>query len=302
MLAILVEKNGSIDNLKIIDLSIPEIKKDEILVNVKAVGLNPVDWKGVENSIFKAPYILGSDISGVITKIGDDVQKYKVGDEIIGSLEWSQQGACAEYISTKENFIVHKPKNLSFEESAVVSLSSLTAWQGLFSHLDLKSGQRIFITAGTGGVGLFAIQLAKWRGAYVITSTSKNNKDFLFSFGVDEVIDYQDEDAMCNIKNIDCAFDSMMMREKLFRILRKGGKYVSINGKPTVEEVRDYDISAEHFLFKSNSKDLSEIVDLIEKGQLKVVIDKRFDLKEIKNALEYQKKGHSVGKNVIILT
>src|SRR5690606_16990971 len=143
----------------------------------------------------------------------------------------------------------HKPKKLSFQESAVIPLSSLTAWQGIFEHLKLKSGQKILITAGMGGVGLFAIQLAKWIGAYVITTASESDKDFLLSLGVDEVIDYKDEKAIENIETVDCVFDSVVMREKLFKILKKGGRYVSINGKPTLEEVQGYNITAEHFLY-----------------------------------------------------
>lgn len=302
MLAILVNKIGSIDDIKIIDLPIPKIKDDEVLVKVKAVGVNPVDWKGVVNGIFEIPYILGSDISGVITDIGSDVKNYKIGDEIIGSLEWLKQGACAEYVVTKENFITHKPEGLSFEESAVIPLSSLTAWQGLFDHLNLQSGQKVFITAGTGGVGIFAIQFAKWKGAYVIVTASENNKDVLLSLGADEVIDYNNRDRISELREIDCAFDSVMMREKLFKVLKKGGKYISINGKPTPEEIKDYDIIAEHFLFKSDAEDLSEIVGLIEEDKLKIIIDKRFNFKEVKDALMYQKLGHSIGKNVIILS
>lgn len=302
MLAILVDKIGLIDDIKIKDLPIPTIQKGEILIKAKSFGLNPVDWKGIENGIFQMPYILGSDISGVITHIGNNVKNYKVGDEIIGSLEWSRQGAFTEYVVTTENFITHKPKNLSFEESSVIPLSSLTAWQGLFKHLNLQSGQKIFITAGAGGVGLFAIQLAKWKGAYVITTASENNKDFLLSLGADEVIDYKNEDLINKINEIDCVLDSVMMRGKLFKILKKGGKYVSINGKPTLEEINDYDITAGHFLFKSNTKDLSVIVRLIEEGNLKVFIDKRFNFKEVKNALKYQKLGHSRGKNVLVLS
>ncbi len=135
-----------------------------------------------------------------------------------------------------------------------------------------------------------------------MATASEKNKDFLLSLGADEVIDYKDEDVISRIKDVDCVFDSVMMREKLFRILKKGGRYVSINGKPTLEEIKDYDITAEHFLFKSDAEDLSEIVELIEEGKLKVVIDKRFDFKEVKNALEYQKSGHSRGKNVLILS
>jgi NADPH:quinone reductase-like Zn-dependent oxidoreductase len=302
MLAILVDKIGSIDGIKIKDLPTPKIKEDEILVKVKAVGINPVDWKGVVNGIFEIPYILGSDLSGVITNTGNNVKKYKIGDEIIGSLEWSKQGACAEYVVTKENFITKKPKNLSFEESAVVPLSSLTAWQGLFNHLNLQPGQKVLITAGTGGVGIFAIQLAKWKGAYVVATASENNKDFLFSLGADKVIDYKNEETISNLGEVDCVFDSVMMREKLFKILKKEGKYVSINGKLTSEEIKDYDITAEHFLFKSDAEDLSEIVSLIEEGKLKVVIDKRFDFREVKNSLKYQKLGHSKGKNVLTLS
>src|SRR5690606_35083730 len=144
----------------------------------------------------------------------------------------------------------------------------------------LKSGQKILITAGMGGVGLFAIQLAKWIGAYVITTASESDKDFLLSLGVDEVIDYKDEKAIENIETVDCVFDSVVMREKLFKILKKGGRYVSINGKPTLEEVQGYNITAEHFLYKSDSKTLFKIVDLINNEKIKVFIDKKFSFKE----------------------
>ncbi|MCF7833846.1 MAG: NADP-dependent oxidoreductase [Candidatus Pacebacteria bacterium] len=301
MKAIFVDKNISGNYIRIKRIPIPDILNNEILIKVKAVGLNPVDWKGIEYNIFKKPYILGSDFSGVAVKVGKKIKKYKKGDKVIGSLEWLKQGACAEYIVTKEMYIYKKPLNISLLKSASIPLASLTAWQSLFKELNLKKGQKIFITAGAGGVGLFAIQFAKWKGAYVYTSASKKNHKFLYNIGADEILDYTNTSSFNKIKDLDCVLDSVSMKSTLFKVLKKGGKYLSINGKPTSEDLEGYDILAKHFLFHSDSKDLGQIVKLIGKGTIKVVVDKYFNIKHFKKALKYQKKGHSKGKNILLI-
>src|SRR5258706_8430892 len=185
MKAVIIKEKGSFENILVEEINKPVIQPDEILVRVNAAGANPVDWKVVLNGVFAMPLILGSDIAGVIESVGADIKNYKAGDEIIGSLQWDKQSAYAEYVATKEKYITHKPKNLSLLESAAVPLASLTAWQALFDHGHLEAGQKIVIHAGAGGVGLFALQFAKWKGAYTIVTSSERNADFLKSVGAD---------------------------------------------------------------------------------------------------------------------
>lgn len=300
MKAITINEKGSLDYLKFEEISKPTIKPDQVLVKVKACGINPVDWKGVINGIFQMPYIVGSDISGIVEEVGANITSFKVGDEVIGSLEWAKQGAFAEYVATEERFLAHKPGNLTFEESSAVPLASLTAWQGLFDKLDLQAGQKILIQAAAGGVGLFALQFAKWKGAYVVAIASEKNEQFLKSLGADEIFDYKKNFPVLP-NDFDAVFDSMASSEQAFKALKKGGKYVSITAKPSNELAESYGISATNFLFYSNAEQLKQIVTLIEQGKVKVFIDKTFALSNAKQALDYQKQGHSRGKNVLVV-
>ena len=161
MKAVAINEKGSLENILIEDVPKPIITPNKLLIKVKACGLNPVDWKGVELGFFEMPYVLGTDISGIVEEVGSETSKFSIGDEVIGSLEWSKQGAFAEYIISEEKYLSKKPINLNFEEAAGVPLASLTAWQGLFDKLELKAGEKILIQAAAGGVGLFAIQFAK---------------------------------------------------------------------------------------------------------------------------------------------
>jgi len=304
MLAATISKTGSIDNIEIQDLPIPTIKANQLLIKVKACGVNPVDWKGVMGGSFQVPYILGSDISGIVEKIGTEVTRFKIGDEVIGSLEWNKQGAFAGYVASEERFIVRKPKNLSFEQAAGVPMASLTAWQGLFDKLNIQHGQKILIQAAAGGVGLFALQFAKLKKLYVAATCSASNVEFLKSLGADEVIDYHTTNFIDVIKDYDAVFDSIEATEDSYKVLKKGGKYVSITSlsKPLSGELaKQYEIFATKYLFQSNNTQLSEIVKLIEEGQVQIFIDKTFPLTEIKEALVYQKSGHSKGKNILLV-
>ncbi|MCW3117485.1 MAG: NADP-dependent oxidoreductase [Chitinophagaceae bacterium] len=303
MKAVSIKEKGSFENIQVVEINKPVIQPDEILVHVNAAGINPVDWKTVLNGYFPMPLILGSDIAGVIEAVGADVKNYKPGDEVIGSLQWDKQSAYAEYTATKEKYITHKPKNLSFAESAGVPLASLTAWQALFDHGRLEAGQKVVIHAGAGGVGLFALQFAKWKGAWVAATSSERNINFLKSVGADEVVDYTKYKLTDIVKDADVVLDSIATPEvqmESFKSLKKGGRYVSITSNIREELKKDFDIYATRFLFISNPDQLKQIVQLIEGGMVKVFIDKTYPLAEAKDALIYLHKGRARGKVILI--
>lgn len=303
MKAVIVREKGSFDNVHVEEVSKPVIQADEILVKITAAGTNPVDWKAVLNGYFQMPLILGSDIAGAIEAVGNDVKNYKPGDEIIGSLEWQKQSAYADYVATKEKYITNKPKNLSLEESAAIPLASLTAWQALFDHGHLKPGQKIVIHAGAGGVGLFALQFAKWKGAYAIVTSSERNIDFLKSVGADEVIDYTKYKLSDKVRDVDVILDSVAtpkVQLESFKALKKGGRYVSITAGPREELQKGFDIYSIRFLFHSDPEQLKQIVQLVEEGKVKVFIDKTYPLTEAKEALTYLHTGRARGKVVLV--
>ncbi|MEJ0103240.1 MAG: NADP-dependent oxidoreductase [Bacteroidota bacterium] len=303
MKAIVVREKGSFENILVEEINTPVIQPDEVLVHISAAGANPVDWKAVLNGVFPMPLILGSDIAGIIEAVGADIKNYKPGDEIIGSLQWDKQSAYAEYVATKEKYITHKPKNLSLQQSAAVPLASLTAWQALFDHGHLEAGQKIVIHAGAGGVGLFALQFAKWKGAYTIATSSEQNIDFLKSVGADEVVDYTKYRLSDKVKDADLVLDSIVTPEvqlESFKALKKGGHYIAIAGPVREELKKDFDIEAKRFLFISNPDQLKQIVRLIEEGKVKVFIDKTYPLTEAKEALEYLHTRRARGKIVLI--
>lgn len=302
MKAVFIKEKGSFDNIVVEEVSKPVITADEILVKIKAAGVNPVDWKATLNGYFNPPHILGSDIAGIIEATGSDIKNYKPGDEIIGSLEWAKQSAFAEYVATKEKYITYKPKNLSFAESAAVPLAALTAWQGLFDHGNLQAGQKVIIHAAAGGVGLFALQFAKWKGAHVVATASERNIDFLRSVGADEVIDYTKYKLTDKTNNADVVFDSVATPEvqlESFKALKPRGNYVSITAPPREELLKGFDISATRFLFISNPEQLKQIVQLIEEEKVKVFVEKTFPLTEAKEALMHVHKGRTRGKVVL---
>ena len=305
MKAVIAKEKGSFDSVVVEEVDNPVLKPDEILVKVYAAGVNPVDWKTVLNGYFPLPIILGSDIAGIIEAVGKQVKDYRAGDEIIGSLEWQKQSAFAEYVATKERYIAPKPKNLSFTEAAGVPLASLTAWQALFDHAHLQRGEKIVIHAAAGGVGLFAVQLAKWQGAYVIGTASERNIDFLKSVGVDELIDYTKYKLTEKVWNVDAVLDTVgtaEVQEESFKALKPRGNYVSITARPREELLEKYEISATRFLFRSDPAQLKQIVQLIEEEKVKVFIDKTFSLTEARAALEYVHKGRTRGKVVLTVT
>lgn len=302
-----IEITGSIqiEDIKIREIQKPTPAGKEILVRIFAAGINPVDWMAPVYNMFDilgmpTPYIMGSDISGTVVQIGSDISKFKVGDEVIGSFSLQNQGAFAEYAAIDENLVVLKPSNLTAFEAAGVPLASQTALEALTDKLNIQSGQKVLIQAAAGGVGIFAVQLAKIKGAYVVAVGSEKNSEFLKSLGADEVFDYENDFSTLP-NDFDAILDSVASSEETLRLLKKGGKYVSLTLPASQELAVSLDVSATNFLYTSNSDSLQKIVDLIEAGELKVFIDKIFSFKDLVPALLYQQAGHSKGKNILII-
>lgn len=330
MKAFIVKRYGKKEKLQLAETAEPVVKENDILVQVHAAGVNLLDAK-VRNGEFKiflpykAPFTLGHDVAGVITKVGSRVSKFKLGDEVYARPADHSIGTFAEYISMNENDVAIKPKNLSMEEAASIPLVGLTAWQALIEKANLKKGQKVFIQAGSGGVGTFVIQLAKHLGATVATTTSSSNFDLVKSLGADIVIDYKKDDFETILKDYDVVLNSQDTKtlEKSLRILKPNGKVISISGPPDVDfanqigsswflklimQILSFGIKKKakrlgvdySFLFmKADGNQLTEITSLINAGIIKPVIDKVFPFEQTNEALAYVETGRTKGKVVV---
>ncbi|MEO6977967.1 MAG: NADP-dependent oxidoreductase, partial [Mucilaginibacter sp.] len=239
MKAFIVDKYNSKDGGHIGQIPVPEPQADEVLVEIHAAGINLLDSKIRKGEFklilpYKTPFVLGHDIAGVVARIGARVQQFKVGDEVYARPADHRIGTFAEFIAIKEADVALKPKKLSMEEAASIPLVGLTAWQALVEKGNLKNGQKVFIQAGSGGVGTFAIQLAKHLGAKVATTTSTVNTELVKSLGADVVIDYKKDDFEKALLGYDLVLNSQDGKtlEKSLRVLKPGGKLISISGPP----------------------------------------------------------------------
>jgi len=331
MKAFLINKYTK-EGLQLADVSIPKIKDNEVLVEIHASGLNLLDSKIKTGEFklilpYKMPLILGHDLAGIVKEVGKNVKKYKVGDEVYSRPADFHIGTFAEYIAVREDDLAFKPKNLSMEEASSVPLVALTVWQALVEIGQVKKGQKVFIQAGSGGVGTIAIQLAKHLGATVATTASTKSFDFLKELGADVLIDYKTQDFEAVLKDYDLVLNSQDNKtlEKSLNILRAGGKIISISGPPTPEFAKDInanwlvktatrflsfgikkkakkvDVDYTFLFMRAYGKQLAEITKLIESGILKPVLDKVFPFEETNKALEYVESGRAKGKVVVKL-
>jgi NADPH:quinone reductase-like Zn-dependent oxidoreductase len=330
MKAFIVNSYGKKEKLQLTEIAEPVLKETDILVQVHSAGVNLLDSK-IRNGEFKmilpykTPFTLGHDVSGVVMKVGSNVSKFKVGDEVYARPADYRIGTFAEFISMNESDVAIKPKNLSMEEAASIPLVGLTAWQALIERADLKKGQKVFIQAGSGGVGTFAIQLAKHLGATVATTTSTANIDLVKSLGADIIIDYKKVDFETILKDYDVVLNSQDTKtlEKALKVLKTGGKVISISGPPDPDFGRQ--INANWFLslvlkilsagvrkrakrlgvnfsflfMRAQGEQLSQITKLIESGVIKPVIDKVFPFEQTNEAMSYVETGRAKGKVVI---
>jgi len=331
MKTFIAKSYGKKEKLHLTNLSEPTINENDVLVQVHSAGVNVIDLliRNGEFKLFlpmKPPFQLGRDVAGVVTKVGSKVSKFKVGDDVYSSSGNHHLGTYAEYISIDENEVALKPKNLTMEEASSIPLVGLTSWQALVELANVQKGQKVFVQAGSGGVGTFAIQLAKHLGATVATTTSSANFDLVKSLGADIVIDYKTQDFETILKDYDLVLHSnkdTKVLEKSLRILKSGGQVISLTGPPTPEFAEQIGL-AWHlkfvtkllslgikkkakklnakftFLFmRAEGKQLSQITKLIEAGVIKPVIDKVFSFEQTNDALSYVETGRSKGKVVI---
>jgi NADPH:quinone reductase-like Zn-dependent oxidoreductase len=282
----------------------------KVLVRIKAAGVNPVDWKLREGYMqqmmpLQFPSTLGMDFSGVIEKVGQEVSEFKQGDEVYGraSVMEGGSGAFAEMALANADSIAHKPKTLSHEEAAGLPLVGVSAWQALVETIRLSNGQRILIHGGAGGIGTIAIQLAKHLGAYVATTVSTNDKEFVKEeLGADEVIDYKTqnfEDVLSN--DYDAVFDTVggETYKRSFKVLKRGGIIVSMLEQPDHELMDRFGVRAIVQLTRVNRERLTKLAQWVDQNNIRVNIDKTFLLDEASKALDYQRDAHPRGKIVL---
>lgn len=284
----------------------PSPSKGQVLVEVYAASVNPFDWK-LRAGYMKAmiplqfPVTIGGDFSGIVTQLGPSVDgEFKVGDEVYGQalVLNGGSGAFAEFAAANIANIGPKPKNVTHIEAASLPLVGSSAIQALEEHINLKSGQRILIHGGAGGVGHIAIQLAKSLGAYVATTVSSKDVEFVKNLGADEVIDYKNQNFEDEIHDFDAVFDTVggQTVDKSFKVLKRGGIIVSMLGQPSTELAKQYGITAIGQMTNTNAKHLIRLVELVEIGTIKPQIAKVFAFDQTREAFDYLEKGHPRGK------
>lgn len=307
MKAIVIEQYGGAEELIEKELPKPEIQHNQVLIEMHATSVNPIDWKVregymKENIPFEFPLILGWDAAGVIAEVGKDVKSFKVGDEVFARPAM-ENGTYAEYVAVNEDLVALKPSDVSFEEAASVPLAGLTAWQCLIDFGQIKPGDKVLIHAGSGGVGSLGIQIAKSFGAYVLSTASAKNEAFLKELGVDEFINYETTDFTDVVKDVDLVVDTMggEILEKSLSVVKKGGRLVSIAGQPNIEKAEANHITAESLWLNPNGKQLAELGELMQRGEVKTHIGHTFPLsaKGLREAHELSETHHAKGKIVI---
>ncbi|WP_078393509.1 NADP-dependent oxidoreductase [Shouchella patagoniensis] len=309
MKAVIINEYGGKDQLKEVEIEKPKPKKNQVVVKAEATSINPIDWKLREGYLkemldWEFPIILGWDVAGVIEEVGDGVSNWQVGDRVFARPATTRFGTYAEYTAVDANLLSFIPDNLTAKEAAAVPLAGLTAWQSLFTNAKLKKGEKVLIHGGAGGVGTFAIQLAKHVGAYVYTTASAHNHELVKSLGVDEVIDYKNEDFTQVLSEVDVVFDTIggEVQSSSYQVLKKGaGRLVTIVGQPDEEEATRYGVKAYGVWLEPDGSQLKELASLIEESQVRVVIDKTFSFGEkgLRDAHAESETGHASGKIVI---
>ncbi|MEH2419684.1 MAG: NADP-dependent oxidoreductase [Nostoc sp.] len=301
--AIRIHNYGESDVLTLEAIAQPEPQPNEVLIRVQAAGVNPLDWKiraGYMKEIFPMPlpFTPGMDVAGIVEAIGADVKALQVGQEVYGEL---RMGAYAQFATAPQEAIAPKPKTLDFVEAASVPMVAMTAYQGLFDHADLKPGQTVLIHAASGGVGMFAVQFAKWKGAHVIGTASAANAEFVRSLGADQVIDYNTTPFEQVVENVDVVLDTLGgdTQARSYSVVKPGGIMVSTSAPPDAQKAEERGIRAEMMNMKPSASLLEEIASLLDSGQVKTLVAQTFSLSEARQAQELSQGGHVRGKIVL---
>jgi NADPH:quinone reductase-like Zn-dependent oxidoreductase len=306
----------------------------DILVKVRAAGLNPVDFKFRQGKLRvihrpKLPFVLGNELAGEVIAVGNDVKRFRTRDRVFARVAKDRAGAFAEQACVDEDYAAHMPRDLDFTLAAAMPLAGLTALQALRDELGVKSGQRVFISGGAGGVGTFAIQIAKWLGAHVTTTASKRGEALVRSLGCDEVIDYTSQNISKAAGRFDAGFDLVGGKTltQMFEIMKPGTKIVSVAAIPEPQtaikdlagrralaalfwfasygirsRARRTGITYRYLFMHPSGGDLAQLAGLIEQGSLKVIIDKTYPFANISDALAYVESGRAKGKVVVTMS
>lgn len=330
MKAFVLDRYGEKASIRLADVPEPDVGDDDVLVRVHAASVNPLDARIRDGDFklilrYRLPLVLGNDVAGVVTHVGAGVQRFKPGDEVYARPAKDRIGTFAEFIAMNEADVAIKPKNLTMEEAASIPLVGLTAWQALIERAKLKKGQKVLIHAGSGGVGTFAIQLAKHVGATVATTTSTANIDLVKRLGADVVVDYKKQDFEKELRDYDVVLNSLDGKTlaKSVRVMRPGGKLISISGPPDPEFAKEIGaswflkpvllllshgirsaakrrgVSYEFLFMRASGDQLREITTLLESGTIHPVVDRVFPFAATNEALAYVESGRAKGKVVI---
>jgi alcohol dehydrogenase len=300
------------DVIEIRQTSTPNLSTGKVLIEVKAAGINPIDWKIREGYMqqmihLQFPSTLGLDFSGVIKEVGEDVSSdFNQGDEVYGQagVPTGGSGAFSDVALTTATSIAHKPKTLDHIEAAALPLVGVSAWQALVENIALSNGQKILIHGGAGGIGSIAIQLAKHLGAYVTTTVSTNDKQFVQELGADQIVDYKKENFEDIIQDYDAVYDAIggETYKRSFRVLKKGsGIIVSMLEQPNSELMNQFGIKALFLFSQVNRQRLIKLAQWVDQHNIRVNIAQTFRLDEASKALDYQKDAHPRGKVVLTM-
>lgn len=307
--AITINQYGGSEGLDEEVVNLPNLKADQVLVQVKATSINPIDWKLREGYLkqmfdWEFPIILGWDVAGIITSVGEGVTDWKVGDRVFARPATTRFGTYADYTIVDTTLLAEIPANVSFEDAAAVPLAALTAYQGLFNHGHLQKNEKVLIHAGAGGVGTYAIQLAKAYGAKVYTTASKKNHELLYQLGAEKVIDYHDENFAKVFSDMDLVLDTMggTVQEDSVQSLKSNGRLISVLAISNPDLMTAKNIAAKAIWLEPNGEELTKLAKMMQAGQLKSIIGAKFPLTAagVKSAHELSATHHAVGKIVLI--
>jgi len=314
MQAIILKEAGGTEQLEFTEMPMPDFQSDEVLIQVKAISINPVDiktrsGKSLYNELKSrnTPIILGWDISGLITEVGSAVTQYKKGDEVFGMINFPGHGkAYAEYVAAPASQLALKPSNISHETAAAATLAALTAWQALVTHAKVTSGQKILIHAAAGGVGHYAVQMAKHLGAFVIGTSSAHNKDFVLSLGADEQIDYKTQQLEDSVKDVDFVLDSIgeTTIDSSVAVTKKRGTVIVLPSGISEEKLKNLNrsgVNCYRILVESNGDDMKRIAGLLEKGIIVSHISQVFPFEKMREAHLQIETGKTKGKIVVAI-
>ena len=306
MKAVRIHTYGGPEVLKFEDAPRPEPAPGEVLIKVNAAGVNPIDWKIRAGHLkdhrpYVFPLILGWDVSGIIEANGLGGTRFKNSDEVYARSDVARNGAYAEYIVAKQVQVAQKPKLIDHIHAASIPLAALTAWQALFDAAGLSAGQRVLIHGAAGGVGSFAVQLAKWKETHVIGTASARNQAFIQELGADESIDYTKTRFDDVVRDVDVVFDTVAgeTQTRSWKVLKKGGILVSIASPPSAEDAGKNGVRQAFVFMVPNASQLAEIAKLVDSGKLKPVVETVLPLSDARRAHELSQTGHTRGKIVL---